>query len=157
MRVSLVIPTYNEVDNIARVIRVLSEELKEFSHEIIVVDDNSPDNTAEVAQGLCHKFAVQVIKRIGIRGLSSAILEGFRNAQGDVVGVIDADFQHPPEIIPKLIAAVQDGADIAIASRYVPGGGTEGWSMPRRIISKGYCQGDCVKFPWIKLRREGRL
>ena len=137
MKVSVVVPTYQEKTNIKLLIERIGAVLEGRDYETIVVDDNSPDGTAEVAASLAMSYPVRVIKREGIRGLGSAILEGFRNAKGDIVGVIDADLQHPPELLNTLVNTIENGADIAIASRYVHGGGIENWSLTRRLISKG--------------------
>jgi dolichol-phosphate mannosyltransferase len=102
-----------------------------------VVDDNSPDGTSEIANRLSQQYPVRVITRINERGLASAVVEGFKQASGEILGVIDADLQHPPEVIPELLENVRSGADVVIASRYVEGGGSEGWSAGRKIISKG--------------------
>ena len=130
-------PTYNEKDNIAILIRNLAAVLKGYDYEIVVVDDDSPDHTVAIATELACSYPVVVIKRIGVRGLGSAVLEGFRKSKGDIVGVMDADLQHPPEVIARLITAMQNGADIAVASRHVAGGGIVGWSLFRRFVSKG--------------------
>ena len=136
MKVTVVVPTYQERGNIGRLIKGIGGALKGRDYEIVVVDDNSPDGTAEVAAGLAQTYPVKVIRREGKLGLGSAILAGFSNAQGDIVGVIDADLQHPPELIAELVTAVENGVDIAIASRYVSGGGVEHWSASRKAVSK---------------------
>ncbi|RLG86218.1 MAG: glycosyltransferase family 2 protein [Thermoprotei archaeon] len=139
VEVSIVIPTYNERENIEvlipRIINILKDD---YSFEIIVVDDNSPDGTAELAMELADKYGnIKVIKRPGKLGLSSAILDGVKAAEGTYVLVMDADLQHPPEVVPKLIDKAKEGYDLVIASRYMKGGGTEGWSFFRKLISKG--------------------
>jgi len=101
-----------------------------------VVDDNSPDGTSELAQSLSKDYPVRVITRRNERGLASAVVDGFKQAGGEILGVIDADLQHPPEVVLELLKKVRSGAEVAIASRYVKGGGSEGWSMNRRIISR---------------------
>jgi dolichol-phosphate mannosyltransferase len=137
MKVSVVVPTYQERENIATLVTRTDQVLRGFDYEIVVVDDESPDGTGEAAKSLASEYAVRVIERKGERGLGSAILEGFRNAQGDVVVAMDADLQHPPEVIPQLVAAMQRGADIAVASRYAAGGQIREWSWPRRLVSWG--------------------
>jgi len=128
---SLIVPTYCESQNIATLI------VSGYSYELVVVDDNSPDGTSEIANSLSQQYPVRVITRRNERGLASAVVEGFKQARGEILGVIDADLQHPPEVVPELLENVRSGADVVIASRYVEGGGSEGWSASRKIISKG--------------------
>jgi dolichol-phosphate mannosyltransferase len=104
---------------------------------LIVVDDNSPDGTARVAEELSKEFPVRVLKRDGKLGLASAILHGFQHAKGKVLGVIDADLQHPPEYIKDFVIAVLNGNDIAVGSRYTDGGKIVGWSKFRKFVSRG--------------------
>ena len=136
MKISVIVPTYNEAENIKKLIPMIDSVLKDYDYEIIVVDDNSPDGTAEVAKKLAEQYPVKVLIREKKKGLASAILYGFMNANGDVLGVIDADLQHPPELLGEMAKKIEDGYDIVIASRYVKGGGTEGWSFHRWLISK---------------------
>ncbi len=135
--ISLVTPTYNERENIPTLVERVHRALRGYNYELIVVDDNSPDGTAELAQSLSPKYPIRVICRKDERGLASAVIAGFNHARGEVLGVIDADLQHPPERVPELVEAIQNGADVVVASRYIPGGGIEGWSTKRRIISRG--------------------
>lgn len=135
--VSIIVPTYNERDNLPELVARLDAALRGVPYEIVIVDDNSPDGTAELALELSKKYPIRVIKRPGKLGLASAVLDGFRAARGDILVVMDADLQHPPEVVPQLVKKVQEGYDIAIASRYVPGGKTVGWSFIRKIISRG--------------------
>jgi dolichol-phosphate mannosyltransferase len=134
---SLIVPTYNERENIAPLVERVHRALAQCRYELIVVDDNSPDGTSEVARSLSDQYPVKVLVRTTERGLASAVVAGFKEARGEVLGVIDADLQHPPEAIPSLLEAIRAGADVAIGSRYVEGGGIEGWSTKREIISKG--------------------
>jgi dolichol-phosphate mannosyltransferase len=134
---SLVVPTYNERESLPVLVERVHKCLNSYSYEIVVVDDNSPDGTAEVAESLSSQYPLRVICRKTERGLASAVVAGFRQARGEVLGVIDADLQHPPEMIPELLSEIQKGADIAVASRYIPSGGVEGWSMKRKVISQG--------------------
>jgi dolichol-phosphate mannosyltransferase len=101
------------------------------------VDDDSRDGSAETAASLGAQYPVQFLVRKGERGLATAALEGIRRARGELVVVMDADLQHPPELVPALISALERGADMAVASRCVPGGGSDGWSLSRRIVSRG--------------------
>ena len=138
---SLVIPTYKERDNIQKIVRILSEVLDEFmpkNYELIVVDDDSPDGTWEVAQSLMDEYPqLQVMRRQQEKGLSSAVIRGWQAARGNVLGVIDGDLQHPPEVLTQLLRGIQQGADLAVASRNVEGGGVSSWSIARRFLSRG--------------------
>ena len=138
---SLVIPTYNEGQNIKDIIGLLSDLLDEAipdDYELIVVDDNSPDRTWELTQALKPDYPqLRVMRRVEERGLSSAVIRGWQTARGRVLGVIDADLQHPPEVLPKLLASIEQGADLAVASRHVEGGGVSEWSIVRRFLSRG--------------------
>jgi len=139
---SLVLPTYNEGRNIGNVVRLLSHLLDEAipgNYELIVVDDDSPDYTWKLAQELMTDYPqLRVMRRQEERGLSSAVIRGWQVASGTVLGVIDADLQHPPEVLLKLLAEiVEQGADLAVASRHVEGGGVSEWSVVRRFLSRG--------------------
>ena len=134
--ITVILPTYNEKENIVHVIEQLAENLKNYDYEIIVVDDNSPDGTADVAESLKTKYPVKVIRRPRKLGLTSAIYDGLVNASGDVIVVMDADLQHPPSLVPGLVSKLEN-CDIVIASRYIKGGGIQEWSLIRRIVSIG--------------------
>ena len=101
-----------------------------------MVDDASADGTAERAESLAAEIPVRVLRRPGRLGLATAVLDGWATARGEVLGVLDADLQHPPETLRALTAAILRGADLAIGSRYVPGGGTSDWTWVRRLISR---------------------
>lgn len=135
---SLVIPTYNERQTVARTIdrAVRALEDARIPFEIIVVDDDSPDGTAEAARAALGSKG-RVIVRSAERGLASAIVAGFREARGEILGAMDADGSHPPEAIPALAAPINAcQADLVIASRYVPGGETSGWPARRLLLSR---------------------
>jgi dolichol-phosphate mannosyltransferase len=138
---SLVIPTYKERDNIKNVVTILSQLLDESipgDYELIVVDDDSPDRTWEVAESLTREYRqLRVMRRQNERGLSSAVIRGWQAARGRVLGVIDGDLQHPPEVLTQLLRAIQKGADMAVGSRHVDGGGVSSWSFVRRFLSRG--------------------
>ncbi len=136
---TVVIPTYNERDNVPRLVERLRSALRGLDYELLFIDDDSPDGTAEVIRGLASSDPrVRLIVRRGERGLASAILRGIGEARGRYVVVMDADLQHPPEVIPAMLeAAERAGADIVVASRYVKGGGVKDWSPLRRLISWG--------------------
>ncbi|OAB59740.1 sulfonate ABC transporter permease [Phormidium willei BDU 130791] len=141
LQFSLVIPTYNERHNLEILIeqlRQLLDRLLSHDYELIVVDDDSPDRTWEVAQRLAETYPqVHALRRQGERGLSTAVIRGWQMSQGHVLGVIDADLQHPPEILEQLWQQIERGADLALASRHVDGGGVSDWSLSRRILSRG--------------------
>ncbi|BAY94104.1 MULTISPECIES: glycosyltransferase [unclassified Tolypothrix] len=138
---SLVIPTYKERDNIKNVVKILSQVLDECipgRYELIVVDDNSPDRTWEVAQSLMGDYPqLRVMRRQQERGLSSAVIRGWQAARGKILGVIDGDLQHPPEVLTQLVTEIEQGADLALASRHIEGGGVSSWSIVRRFLSRG--------------------
>lgn len=138
--ISIVIPTLNERENLEILIPKLIEVLESHSircFEIVVVDDGSRDGTREFVYTTGKREPrVRLIAR-NTRGLAGAIADGIERSKGEIVVVMDADMQHPPEVVPLLIAAVKKGADIAIASRYEKGGGIEGWSFSRLIVSLG--------------------
>ena len=138
---SLVIPTYQERDNIEKIVKILSELLDESipgQYELIVVDDDSPDRTWEVAQSLMGEYPqLQVMRREQERGLSSSVIRGWQVAKGSILGVIDGDLQHPPEILIELLFAIKQGADLAVASRHIDGGGVSSWNIIRRFLSRG--------------------
>jgi dolichol-phosphate mannosyltransferase len=140
LSLSLVLPTYNEGANIVSVLEQLIARLDSISglsYEIIVVDDDSPDRTWEKAQQFADNCAkVRVLRRQTERGLSTAVIRGWQIARGSVLGVMDADLQHPPEVTETLWKEMARGADLAIASRHVVGGGVSDWSLSRRIISR---------------------
>ena len=138
--ISIILPTYNEVDNIKLIVPSLFEVLeREGIHgEIIVVDDNSPDGTASAAQKLGEKYPVKVRVRKGQRDLSKAVLEGFELAEGEICVVMDADLSHPVEKLPDMVRPIlENECDATVGTRNVKGGGCKNWPLIRRIISKG--------------------
>jgi dolichol-phosphate mannosyltransferase len=136
-KISLIIPTYNEKDNITPLIERIHRVLSGFDYEIILVDDDSQDGTIQAAEKLASRYPIRVIVRRGAKGLATAVVHGLKFASGQIIGVMDADLQHPPEILPDLLKAIENGADMAIASRYVPGGGCPNWDLFRRVVSRG--------------------
>ncbi len=138
---SLIIPTYNEAANICRIISTLTQLLDKSipgAYELIVVDDNSPDGTWEIAQSLMPEYPqLRVMRRQLERGLSSAVIRGWQVAKGYVLGVIDGDLQHPPEVLLQMLHALNEGADLTVASRHIDGGGVSSWSIVRRFLSRG--------------------
>jgi len=140
-RLSIIIPTYNERENLPILIERILKSLNQHNitnYEIIIVDDNSPDGTGEIAEQLAKQYKnIKVLHRPAKMGLATAFLDGVKLAKGNIVALMDADLQHPPELLPELYQAILNGYDMAIASRYIKGGGTENWSTKRKIVSKG--------------------
>jgi dolichol-phosphate mannosyltransferase len=141
VKFSLIIPTFNESQNIEDIVSILSKILDRTipqEYELIVVDDDSPDRTWELASELIPQYPqLRVIRRETERGLSTAVIRGWQAAQGEILGVIDADLQHPPEILIQLWREMEKGAELAVASRNVEGGGVSEWSLARRFLSRG--------------------
>ncbi len=139
MKPLVVLPTFNEAENIEEVLDLVRAAVPEA--DVLVVDDGSPDGTGDLAErwGAQHG-GVTVVRRAGKQGLGSAYRAGFAYGLEHGYGVLiemDSDLQHDPAMLPALIHAVDDGADLAIGSRYVPGGEVPGWKLSRRVISQG--------------------
>jgi dolichol-phosphate mannosyltransferase len=141
IKFSLVLPTYKESQNIESIVQILTDLLNDYlpgQYELIVVDDDSPDLTWKIAQELLpHYPQLRVMRRETERGLSTAVIRGWQVARGEILGVIDADLQHPPEVLLQLLQEMESGADLAVASRHVEGGGVSEWSAVRRFLSRG--------------------
>ena len=135
--ISIIIPTFNEKDNIVPLVERIDHALSNHDYEVVFIDDNSADGTADLVRSLSSKYPVEVIVRRDKRGLASAVVDGINHTTSQFVGVMDADLQHPPEVMLDLLREVSGGVDIAIASRYVKGGGCQGWGLVRKIISRG--------------------
>src|SRR5690348_5956339 len=136
MKLTVVSPTYNEAANIARLSHEVHAALSGMDYELLIVDDDSPDQTWAVAQKLAKRNGhIRVLRRMKGRGLSAAVIEGIHSSVAEYVAVIDADLQHNPEILPKMVEALDSGAEIAVGSRYVEGGGIGAWSTGRRLQS----------------------
>ena len=135
----VILPTYNEAENLERIVAAILEQLPESGH-VLVVDDNSPDGTGEIADRLAEgNERIAVVHRAVKEGLGPAYLAGFRialDAGAERIVEMDADFSHDPAYLPQLIEATES-ADLAIGSRYVPGGGVTDWGPLRRFISRG--------------------
>ena len=135
--VTICLPTFNERDNVERMLRALVP----LGVHVLVIDDNSPDGTGEIADRVAAELdGVSVLHRARKEGLGPAYIEGFRRAVAegaDYVISMDCDFSHDPADVPRLIARADEGADVVIGSRYVPGGGTRNWGLGRRIVSAG--------------------
>ena len=142
----LVLPTFNEAENIEAIVAAVVAELEVCAAEgfrVLIVDDSSPDGTGELADGLAATHdAVEVLHRSTREGLGPAYLAGFRHALDAGAGHViemDADFSHDPADLARLLAAIAGGADLALGSRYVPGGGAPDWGLLRRVVSRVGC------------------
>ena len=149
MNVSIIIPTYNEKENIVILTNKLTEIFKNSGHDlkIIVVDDNSPDGTADIVRNISkNDFSVFLISRKEKLGLGSAYLEGYKwciKNNFQYILQMDADLSHPPSTAPTLVLSIENGYDVAIASRYVEHGGVSSWPLHRRFMS--FCANFLVK------------
>jgi dolichol-phosphate mannosyltransferase len=139
---ALVAPTYNERDRLPELVRTIFDiyQVHGIEGELVIVDDNSPDGTGQVADELAARYPMRVVHRAGKLGLGTAVIEGFAATEAEIVGVIDADLSHPPDLVPHLLRVMQQRrADMVIGSRYVPGGGTSNWERSRVLMSKFAC------------------
>lgn len=149
---SVIVPTFCEEENIDRLIRALQDLFQEkaLSGEIVVIDDNSPDRTAQLVQSwAARKDTVRLVVRTEDPGLSQSVVEGFRVADSPVFVVIDADFSHPIGLIPEMLDEISRGSDIVIGSRYMKGGDIEQWPLKRRMISRAATSIARVLFPMV--------
>ena len=139
MQATVCLPTYNERENVERMVRALVAE----GVDVLVIDDNSPDGTGEIADRLAAELdGVDVLHRERKAGLGPAYLAGFRHALANGAELIlemDCDFSHEPSDVARLIATAEEGADLVLGSRYVPGGQIPNWGLLRRFISRGGC------------------
>jgi dolichol-phosphate mannosyltransferase len=141
MRAVVCVPTYDERENVEPLVRALGGVLDVERDRVLVIDDGSPDGTGEIADRLAEELPwLHVLHRTRKEGIGRAYLAGFSRVletDAQLVLEMDCDFSHDPEDVPRLIAACEDGADLALGSRWVPGGGTENWGLLRRIVSRG--------------------
>jgi dolichol-phosphate mannosyltransferase len=139
LHVSLIVPTFNERDNLIPLVQRVRQALSGHAYELIIVDDDSPDETWKLATEMAATDPhLRVIRRQQQRGLATAVVAGWNAARGALLGVMDGDLQYPPELLPELLKALDEtGADVAIASRYVPGAKVEQWSFLRKLNSWG--------------------
>jgi len=138
---SIIVPTYNESENICRLLEEISKNVNESNYEILVVDDNSPDGTGQLVEEFIedNNSFVRLIMREKKEGIIRALLEGMKESKGENVLVMDADFSHLPDYIPDFLRTLKenDNHDIVIGSRYVDGGSIVGWPVTRHLLSKG--------------------
>jgi dolichol-phosphate mannosyltransferase len=137
-RFALVVPTLNEAGNVDEILSAITDALSEtkYEYQIVVVDDGSTDGTVQKVQSRAKRDSrIRLLARAGERGLAGAVLYGWSQSQATLLGVIDADLQHPPELLPELLKAVEQ-SDIAIASRYARDHGTKGWNPLRAAVSR---------------------
>jgi dolichol-phosphate mannosyltransferase len=138
----MVLPTYNERDRIAELVKAVFSGCAPhgIQLELVIVDDHSPDGTGQVADELARTHRVRVIHRAGKLGLGTAVVAGFAAASAEIVGVMDADFSHPPALVPRMLQTFKEtNADLVVASRYVHGGSTPDWPLKRRLLSRTAC------------------
>ena len=140
MDVSIVVPTYKEGANLPILVPQIDRVMLAagLSYEILIVDDDSPDDTVSVCDDLARRFPVRLTVRKGERGLATAVVHGLRAARGKILAVMDSDLSHPPGQLPDLVAPLKEGrADFVIGSRYIAGGTTEeGWGLFRWLNSR---------------------
>ena len=139
---SIVVPTYNERHQLAALVEAIFAAYahERVAGELVVVDDNSPDGTGALADELAQRYRITVLHRAGKLGLGTAVIEGFAAANAPIVGVIDGDLSHPPQMLPRMLAVMRShSADLVIGSRYIPGGGTRNWGAGRLLMSRAAC------------------
>ncbi|MEA2778485.1 MAG: dolichol-phosphate mannosyltransferase [Rhodospirillaceae bacterium] len=136
---SIIVPTFNEAGNVEALLARLDAALSGESWEVVFVDDNSPDGTADLVARLGrHRSNVRCLKRIGRRGLTSACVEGFAATHSPFIAVMDADLQHDEKLLPRMLAAIRaPEIDLVVASRYMPGGSPGDFTLLREMISRG--------------------
>jgi dolichol-phosphate mannosyltransferase len=139
---SIVVPTYNECERLEELVASVTAvfENQRIAGELVVVDDNSPDGTGAIADGLAARYPMQVVHREGKLGLGSAVIAGFGRARGRMLGVMDADLSHPPSALPGMLAALRSlDVDVVVGSRYIPGGASKNWPPLRLAMSRFAC------------------
>jgi dolichol-phosphate mannosyltransferase len=136
VRLSVISPTFNEAENVPRLVEHLERALSGIDYEILIVDDNSPDLTWSIAERISlTNPRVRTIRRMENPGLGVAVIDGFSAARGEMLACIDADLQHDPSILPRMLEELQRGAGVVVGSRHVDGGSTGEWKRLRRLES----------------------
>jgi len=134
MKLSVISPTFNESENVGLLIAELEKVLEGADYEILISDDDSPDRTwARVEEIGCRNPRVRVLRRTSNRGLGPSVVDGFSAATGEALACIDADLQHDPGVLPRMLKELMNGSNLVVATRYMPGGGTANWSAIRRL------------------------
>ena len=131
---SIIVPTYKEKDNIAALVERIDRSLANIGYELVIIDDNSADGSEELVAGLAQKYPVKIIVRKNKRGLASAVVDGIVSVDNENVIVMDADLQHPPEVLPSIVKSLANH-DFVMASRYIKGGSPGEWTLSRKIVS----------------------
>jgi len=136
MKLTVISPTLNEAENVPRLVEQLEQALGDIDYEILIVDDDSPDQTWSIAQKISlTNPRVRVLRRTRNRGLGMAVIDGFSTAEGDALACIDADLQHDPSILPRMLKELLSGTDVVVGSRYIEGGSAGKWNRLRRLES----------------------
>jgi dolichol-phosphate mannosyltransferase len=136
MKLTVISPTLNEAENIPHLVEQLGRALVDIDYEILIVDDDSPDRTWSIAHEISlSNPRVRVLRRMQNRGLGMAVIDGFSHAAGDALACIDADLQHDPSILPRMLEELLRGSDVVVGSRYVEGGSAGKWDRLRRLES----------------------
>lgn len=151
---SIITPVYSDKENISALAARVHKVLEGYQYELILVDYSSSDRMAEMTIGLSEQYPTKVIHHKGEKDSASAVISGLNQASGEIIGIMDASLQHPPEKLPELLQAIEDGADIAVASRYISGGGIEGGSTKERIISWGSAMLTRLVLPSVRKVRD---
>jgi len=147
MKLSVISPTYNESENVVLLIAELEKFLDGLDYEILISDDDSPDLTWSRVQEIGRRNPrVRALRRTSNPGLGASVVDGFALAKGEVLACIDADLQHDPALLPRMLKELINGSDLIVATRYMPGGGTANWGAIRRLGSWG-----CTKLAQIVL------
>jgi dolichol-phosphate mannosyltransferase len=139
---SIVVPTYNERDRLETLVDGACAVFRrhDLAVELVIVDDNSPDGTGALADSLAARYPLRVLHRAGKLGLGTAVIDGFRVAGSNVLGVMDADLSHPADILPGMLGVLRaTNSDMVVGSRYIPGGGSKNWSAARLLMSRAAC------------------
>lgn len=143
MLYSIILPTYNERENLPIIFYLIDKQLNEakLDYEVVIVDDNSPDGTLEVAKAIQKSYGKQhvaIVSRKGKLGLGTAYIAGLEAAKGDRIVLMDADLSHHPKFIPQMVKLMDERqVEIVTGTRYLPGGGVAGWDLKRKLVSKG--------------------